>query len=122
MFLKKYTVDRKEALLAITEPNYHTIFEGFDEEIVNELRTRARNCLLSRAIATEEKLADIQPEQDLLDLTGMSKELAVELAVRGVLSREDLAEQSIDDLLEIEGMDEDRAGKLIMAARAHWFE
>ena len=96
--------------------------DGFDEEIVTELRTRAKNCLLTRAIATEEKLADIQPEQDLLDLTGMSKELAVELAVRGVLSREDLAEQSIDDLLEIEGMDEDRAGKLIMAARAHWFE
>ena len=96
--------------------------EGFDEDIVTELRTRAKNCLLARAIATEEKLADIQPAQDLLDLTGMSKELAVELAVRGVLNREDLAEQSIDDLLEIEGMNEDRAGKLIMAARAHWFE
>ncbi len=96
--------------------------EGFDEDIVSELRTRAKNCLLTRAIATEEKLAGIQPEQDLLDLTGMSKELAVELAVRGVLSREDLAEQSIDELLEIEGMNEDRAGKLIMAARAHWFE
>ena len=96
--------------------------DGFDEEIVTELRTRAKNCLLTRAIATEEKLADTQPAQDLLDLTGMSKELAVELAVRGVLNREDLAEQSIDDLLEIDGMNEDRAGKLIMAARAHWFE
>ena len=96
--------------------------DDFDEDLVNELRTRAKNCLLSRAIATEEKLAGVQPQQDLLDLTGMSKELAVELAVRGVLCREDLAEQSIDDLLDIEGMTEDRAGKLIMAARAHWFE
>ncbi len=96
--------------------------EGFDEDIVTELRTRAKNCLLTRAIATEERLADVQPAQDLLDLTGMSKELAVELAVRGVLNREDLAEQSVDDLLDIEGMNEDRAGKLIMAARAHWFE
>lgn len=96
--------------------------DGFDEDIVNELRTRAKNRLLVRAIATEEKLADAQPAQDLLDLEGVSKELAVELAVRGVVTREDLAEQSIDDLLEIEGMDENRAGKLIMAARAHWFE
>lgn len=96
--------------------------EGFDEDIVNELRARAKDRLLSRAIATEEKLANIQPEQDLLDLEGMTKELAVELASRGVLSREDLAEQSIDDLLEIAGMDEENAGKLIMAARAHWFE
>ena len=96
--------------------------DDFDEDLVNELRTRAKNTLLSRAIATEEKLAGVQPQQDLLDLTGMSKELAVELAVRGVLCREDLAEQSIDDLLDIEGMNEDRAGKLIMAARAHWFE
>jgi N utilization substance protein A len=52
----------------------------------------------------------------------MGKELAVELALRGVATREDLAEQSIDDLLDIDGMDEERAGKLIMAARAHWFE
>lgn len=96
--------------------------EGFDEDIVNELRARAKDRLLSRAIATEEKLANIQPEQDLLDLEGMTKELAVELATRGVLSREDLAEQSIDDLLGIAGMDEENAGKLIMAARAHWFE
>lgn len=96
--------------------------DGFDEDIVNELRTRAKDRLLARAIATEEKLADAQPAQDLLDLDGVSKELAVELAVRGVLTREDLAEQSIDDLLEIQGMDSERAGKLIMAARAHWFE
>ncbi|MNZ48882.1 hypothetical protein D3C78_666360 [compost metagenome] len=96
--------------------------EGFDEEIVNELRARAKDRLLTKAIATEEKLADIQPADDLLELDGMTKELAVELALRGVPTREDLAEQSIDDLLEIDGMTEERAGKLIMAARAHWFE
>ena len=96
--------------------------DGFDEEIVKELRVRAKDRLLSRAIATEEKLADIQPEQDLLELEGMTKELAVELASRGVMSREDLAEQSVDELLEIDGMKEEDAGKLIMAARAHWFE
>ncbi len=96
--------------------------EGFDEEIVSELRSRAKDRLLTKAIATEEKLADIHPADDLLELEGMTKELAVELALRGVPTREDLAEQSIDDLLEIDGMTEERAGKLIMAARAHWFE
>ena len=78
--------------------------------------------MLTKAIATEEKLADAQPAEDLLELDGMNKELAVELAMRGVITREDLAEQSIDDLLDIDGIDEERAGKLIMAARAHWFE
>jgi N utilization substance protein A len=96
--------------------------EGFDEDIVNELRTRAKDRLLTKAIATEEKLADAQPAEDLLTLDGMDKELAVELAMRGVTTREDLAEQSIDDLLDIDGIDQERAGKLIMAARAHWFE
>lgn len=96
--------------------------DGFDEEIVNELRARAKDRLLTKAIANEEILADIHPAEDLLALDGMSNELAVELAQRGVVTREDLAEQSIDDLLDIGGIDADRAGKLIMAARAHWFE
>ncbi len=96
--------------------------DGFDEEIVNELRSRAKDRLLTKAIANEEKLADAQPAEDLLSLEGMEKDLALELAMRGVINREDLAEQSIDDLLDIDGMDEERAGKLIMAARAHWFE
>lgn len=96
--------------------------DGFDEDIVNELRARAKDRLLTKAIANEEKLADAQPAEDLLSLDGMDKTLAQELAVRGVITREDLAEQSIDDLLEIDGMNEERAGKLIMAARAHWFE
>ena len=95
--------------------------EGFDEDIVNELRTRAKDRLLTKAIANEEKLADAQPAEDLLALDGMDKELAVELAVRAS-SPAKTAEQSIDDLLDIDGIDEERAGKLIMAARAHWFE
>ncbi len=96
--------------------------DGFDEDTVNELRARAKDRLLTKAIATEEKLADAHPAEDLLSLEGMDKDLAMELAVRGVITREDLAEQSIDDLLYIDGIDDDRAGKLIMAARAHWFE
>ncbi|MGE8296431.1 MAG: transcription termination factor NusA [Pseudomonas sp.] len=96
--------------------------DGFDEEIVNELRARAKDRLLTKAIANEEKLADAKPADDLLELDGMDKALAMELALRGVITREDLAEQSIDDLLDIDGIDEERAGKLIMAARAHWFE
>jgi len=96
--------------------------DGFDEDIVNELRARAKDRLLTKAIATEEKLADAHPAEDLLSLEGMDKDLAAELAVRGVVTREDLSEQSIDDLLDIDGIDEERAGKLIMAARAHWFE
>jgi N utilization substance protein A len=96
--------------------------DGFDEDIVNELRARAKDRLLTRAIANEEKLADAHPADDLLSLEGMDHDLACELAVRGVITREDLAEQSIDDLLDIDGIDSDRAGKLIMAARAHWFE
>jgi N utilization substance protein A len=96
--------------------------DGFDEEIVNELRARAKDRLLTAAIASEEKLADAQPADDLLSLEGMDADLAKELAVRGVINREDLAEQSIDDLLDIDGIDQERAGKLIMAARAHWFE
>ncbi|MDG1580616.1 transcription termination factor NusA [Pseudomonas sp. GOM6] len=96
--------------------------DGFDEDIVNELRARAKDRLLTKAIANEEKLADAQPAEDLVSLEGMDKNLAQELAVRGVITREDLAEQSIDDLLDIDGIDEERAGKLIMAARAHWFE
>ncbi|HWH88952.1 MAG TPA: transcription termination factor NusA, partial [Pseudomonas sp.] len=69
--------------------------DGFDEDIVDELRARAKDRLLTKAIATEEKLADAHPAEDLLSLEGMDKDLAMELAVRGVITREDLAEQSI---------------------------
>src|SRR5690606_41273185 len=77
---------------------------------------------LFRSIATEEQLDGAAPQEDLLTMEGMDRELAVALAMKGITTMEDLAEQSIDDLLDIDGMDEDRAGKLIMAARAPWFE
>lgn len=95
--------------------------EEFDQEMVEELRNRARDVLLTQAIASEEKIDEVEPAQDLLDLEGMDRKLAFELAAIGVATREDLAEQAIDDLLEIEGMESERAGELIMAARAHWF-
>lgn len=96
--------------------------EEFDEEIVKELRNRARDVLLTQAIATEEKIDGAGPSEDLLGVDGMDQELALTLAGRGILTREDLAEQAVDDLLEIEGVDAERAGALIMAARKHWFE
>ena len=94
--------------------------EEFDEEIVNELRERAKDVLLTRAIASEEELEG-EPEEDLLTMDGMERALAFLLAKRGIRSMEDLAEQSVDELLEIEGIDEQRAGQLIMTARAPWF-
>lgn len=96
--------------------------DGFDEDIVNELRARAKDRLLTKAIANEEKLEEAQPAEDLLNMEGMDRALAFQLAGRGILTMEDLAEQSIDDLLDIDGIDEARAGALIMAARAPWFE
>ena len=96
--------------------------DGFDEDIVNELRARAKDRLLTKALANEEKLEEAQPADDLLNMDGMDRALAFKLASQGILTMEDLAEQSVDDLLEIEGIDEARAGTLIMAARAPWFE
>ncbi|WP_425055097.1 transcription termination factor NusA [Pseudomonas abyssi] len=96
--------------------------DGFDEDIVNELRARAKDRLLTKAIANEEKLEDAQPADDLLNMDGMDRALAFQLAANGILTMEDLAEQSVDDLLDIEGIDEERAAALIMAARAPWFE
>ncbi len=99
-----------------------TAIEEFDEDIVNELRNRARDVLLTQAIANEEKIDATEPSEDLLGVEGMTRELAFVLASEGVATREDLAEQAVDDLLEIQDMDPDQAAKLIMAARAHWFE
>lgn len=96
--------------------------DGFDEETVTELRRRAKDRLLNKALANEEALDGREPADDLLEMEGMDRELAYKLAATGVLTMEDLAEQSIDDLLEIEGMDEERAGQLIMTARAPWFQ
>jgi transcription termination/antitermination protein NusA len=95
--------------------------EDFDEEIVKELRNRARDVLLTQAIATEEQGSGT-PAADLLEVEGMDAEMAARLAGRGIVTREDLAEQAIDDLIDIEGIDAERAGELIMAARKIWFE
>src|SRR5438445_268142 len=94
--------------------------EAFDEGTVNELRTRARNALLVAAIANEEKVEGIDPE--LLKLEGMDTQLAAKLAEAGIKTRDDLADLAVDELSEISQLDEDKAKKLIMAARAHWFE
>ena len=135
MFMEQLDVDEDVALILVQE-GYSSMEElayvpskellaiaEFDETIVEELRNRARDVLLTRAIASEELIDVTGIEQDLLELDGMDNALAAKLADKlEVSNREDLAELAIDDLLEIEGMDEERAGALIMAARAHWFE
>ena len=93
--------------------------EEFEEDIVEELRGRARDVLLTRAITNEEGAG--QPAQDLLEMEGMDEDLAFTLAGKEIITMEDLAEQAVDDLMDIDGMDEERAGKLIMTARAPWF-
>lgn len=95
--------------------------EEFDEDIVTELRNRARDALLTRAITSEEHFDEAEPAQDLLEMDGMDDALARELVKRGVTSMEELAELAVDDLTDIDGIDEDKAAKLIMAARAPWF-
>ena len=91
--------------------------EEFDEEIIEELRSRARNALLALAITGEGG----KPAQDLLEMKGMNNALAQLLASKGICTMEDLAEQATDELVEIEGIDEEQAAKLIMTARAPWF-
>lgn len=95
--------------------------EGFDEDIANELRSRAKDALLTQALATEEQSAGQEPAEDLLNMEGMDNDLAYTLAGSGVVCMEDLAEQSVDELMDIDGMDEDRAAALIMKAREPWF-
>ena len=96
--------------------------DGFDEEIAEELRARAKDALLTRALASEEKLTRKEPAEDLLAMDGMTKQLAEQLCTIDVATMEDLAEQAVDDLLVIDGLDADKAGQLIMTARAPWFE
>ncbi len=95
--------------------------EEFDEEIVAELRNRARDALLIRAIAAEEQVEGGVPAEDLLEMEGMDEETARRLAAKGICTMEDLAEQAVEDILDIEGIDEERAAALIMTAREPWF-
>lgn len=96
--------------------------EGFDEDLVDALKSRAKDVLLTKAIASEEQLEESEPAEDLLNMEGMDRHLAFVLASKGIVTMEDLAEQSVDELVEIEELDEERAAKLIMTARAPWFE
>ncbi len=131
-FMEKLDIDEELADLLIEE-GFSTLeevayvplaemleIEGLDEELVNELRNRARNVLLTEAIATEEQLENVS--EDLIGLEGMSKEIAAKLAGHDVKTRDDLAELAVDELMEITGIDETRAKELILKARAHWFE
>lgn len=132
-FMEQLDVDEEVAVILVQE-GFSSIdevayvplaemleIEEFDQEIVEELRGRAKDVLLTRAIASEEALSDAEPAEDLLTMEGMDRGLAFILASRGVITMEDLAEQSIDELMEIDDMDEERAGELIMTARAPWF-
>ncbi|MFK5986681.1 MAG: transcription termination factor NusA [Pseudomonadota bacterium] len=96
--------------------------EEFDEEIVQALRDRAQTVLLTKAISKEEQLDDGEPAKDLFEVEGMDDITAHKLASRKIISMEDLAEQSVDELIEIEGISKEQAASLIMAARKPWFE
>jgi len=133
MFMQQLDVDEEIAVI-LAQEGFSSIeevaylpakemleIEEFDADMVEELRNRARDVLLTMAIATEEKQSGAEPAADLLEMEGMDRELAFILANRGVVTMEDLAEQAVDDLMEIDDMDEERAGKLIMTARAPWF-
>ncbi|MFZ9994542.1 MAG: transcription termination factor NusA [Steroidobacteraceae bacterium] len=132
-FMKQLDVDEDVASILVQE-GFSTVeeiayvpqselmgIEEFGEEMVQELRSRARDVLLTQAIATEESIDSQLPADDLLLLEGMQPDLALALASRGVRTREDLAEQAVDDLLDIQGLTAEEAGKLIMKAREHWF-
>ncbi|SFN98828.1 NusA antitermination factor [Nitrosospira briensis] len=131
LFMEKLDVDEEVADILVQE-GFTTIeevayvplsemleIEAFDEQTVNELRTRARNSLLTDAIVSEEKVEHIA--EDLLSLDGMDGQTARELAAKGVNTQEDLADLAVDDLVEMVEMDAERARQLIMAARAPWF-
>ena len=96
--------------------------DGFDEEIVNELRNRAKDALLTKAIASEEAFGDAKPADDLLEMRSMTRELAFQLANNEVATMEDLAELAVPELLDIvPNLSEDAAAQLIMIAREPWF-
>jgi transcription termination/antitermination protein NusA len=103
----------KEELMAIEE---------FDEEIVEELRDRANDYLLTQALTSGEQFASKEPSQELLEMEGMDEALAHQLAQKSIVTIEDLAEMSVDELLEINDITEERAGALIMKAREPWFQ
>ena len=133
LFMDKLEVDEEIAGILVGE-GFNTVeeiayvpvaellaVEGFDEDIVEELRARARDALLTEALAVEENLEEHKPAEDLLSLEGMDEATAYALSSRGIVTRDDLAEMAVDEIADIEGMDDARAAALIMEARKHWF-
>lgn len=132
LFMDQLDVDEEVAAILVQEgfstvdeiayvpPKELLEVEEFDEQIVDELRGRARDALLTQAISGGGD-ENAEPAEDLLGMNGMSRDLAFELAARKIVTMEDLAEQSVDDLADIEGLTEEKAGELIMEARAPWF-
>ena len=131
VFMERLDVDEEVANILIQE-GFTTLeevayvpltemleIESFDEDTVNELRSRARNALLVEAIASEEHVENVA--SDLLTLDGMDNETARVLAAKGVTTQEELADLAVDDLVELTGIDAERAKQLIMTARAPWF-
>jgi len=131
LFIEKLDVDEEVAQILVDE-GFSTLeevayvplnemleIEAFDEDLVNELRNRARNALLTAAIVGEEQVE--ASAGDLLSLEGMDAETARTLASKGIHTTEDLAELAVDELTEMSAMDAERAKQLIMAARAPWF-
>lgn len=96
--------------------------EGFDDELAEELQRRASDVLLTQEIASEEEISTAEPAEDLITLEGMSSKLAHQLASKGIVTREDLAEQAVDDITEVIDIEAEVVADLIMKARAHWFE
>ena len=134
LFMEKLEVDQEIAVILVQEgfssveeiayvPSAELLaVEGFDEDIVEELRARARDALLTEALAVEEGVDEHQPSDELLALDGMDEATAYALAAREVSTVDDLADLAVDDLIDIEGMNEERAAALIMAARAPMIE
>ncbi len=133
-FIEQLGVDEEIAVILVQEgfttleevayvPEQELLeIEEFDEEIVAELRSRARDALLTRAIASAEHVGEGQAEDALQSVEGVDDDMAQKLTEHGIKTRDDLAELGVDELMEIIEIDEARAGELIMAARAHWFE
>jgi N utilization substance protein A len=134
LFMEELDVDENVATILVQEgftnldevayvPKQELLgVEEFDEALVEELRNRARDLLLTKAIAQEEKITLSDPAKDLLEMDGMDEHTAHLLASNGIKTREELAEQAVDELIEIEGIEEEQARVLIMTARAPWFE
>ena len=119
-------LDVEEGFTSIEEVAYVPLeemsaIEGFDEDIAEELRARAKDALLTRELASEEQLTNVEPAEDLMTMEGMDSALAYKLTAKSIVTMEDLAEQAVDDLMDIDGMDEEKAAALIMTARAPWF-